>query len=113
MKIPPIHAAAVISILLVVLLIVVFVIKSKYDAGGAAAGGQSPTDMGSIIIYGSNGCGWCKKQKDYMDKKGMPYTFIDCPTETCPGFVKSYPTIMVNGTVLPPGYNELGGPLTQ
>jgi hypothetical protein len=114
MKIHPVHAFSMGSVIIVVLCFVILVMKSNYDAGGAAVGGQSPTDIGSIIVYGSNGCGWCTKQKTYLDQKGISFEFVDCPSQGCPDFVGSYPTITKNGTVMqPPGYNEFAGPLTQ
>jgi glutaredoxin len=113
MKVPPLHAFLTISVLIFVLVLVIIVVKSSYDSGGPAVGGQSPIDMGSFIIYGSNGCGWCQKQKNYMDKKGISFTFVDCQSETCPDFVKSFPTIMQNGNVMQPtGYSEFAGPLS-
>jgi hypothetical protein len=112
MKIHPVHAFLGISVIIGFLCLVILVVQSSYDAGGAAAGGQSPTDIGSIIVYGSNGCGWCQKQKTYLDKKGISFEFVDCQSEGCPTFVSSYPTIMKGGTVMqPPGYNEFAGPL--
>ena len=68
--------------------------------------GRSVVDKGDIIIYGSHGCPWCNKQEQYMKAKGIPYTFTDCDSEACPGFVNGYPTILQNGEVLS-GYTEL------
>jgi hypothetical protein len=76
------------------------------DVGGSGANGRSVVDKGNIIIYGSRGCPWCQKQEQYMKAKGIPYTFTDCDTESCPGFVNGYPTILQNGEVLS-GYTEL------
>jgi glutaredoxin len=114
MKLNPIHTFGGLVALIVVLCVIILVIKSKstYDAGGPAAGGQSATDMGSIIVYGSKTCPWCVKQESYLTAKGISYTFVDCKTETCPDFVQGYPTIMTNNQITS-GYSEMAGPLTN
>ncbi|MBF0119260.1 MAG: glutaredoxin family protein [Desulfobacterales bacterium] len=61
---------------------------------------------GKITIYGSSSCGWCQKQKNYLNSKGIAYTFIDCSTNSCPDFVKAFPTIDNNG-IISEGYQEL------
>ena len=30
------------------------------------------------IVYGADWCGWTKKQKKYMEEKGIDYTYVDC-----------------------------------
>jgi hypothetical protein len=44
-------------------------------------------------IYGSMGCGWTRKQIEYMKKNGKSYTFVDCEEEDCPG-VEGFPTMV-------------------
>lgn len=61
---------------------------------------------GELTVYGTSWCSWTKKQRDYLDQKGMSYTFVDCDTEHCPGFVSGYPTLDRNGAILS-GYQEL------
>ena len=41
-----------------------------------------------------------------MKYKGIPYDFVDCNNQECPGFVESYPTISMNGQVYK-GFTEL------
>jgi len=53
-------------------------------------------------IYGSMGCGWTRKQLEYMKKNGKPYVFIDCDKEECEG-KKGFPT-----TIGPDGTETLG-----
>jgi len=77
--------------------------SSKYDAG---AGGQSAVDKGNLIVYGSKTCPWCVKQEQYLTGKGIDYTFVNCPTETCPEFVNGFPTLMLNGEIKH-GYTEI------
>lgn len=59
-----------------------------------------------ITMYGTDGCPWCVKQKDYFKEKSMEYTFKDCDKGECPSFVTGYPTIVKDGQVMP-GYQEL------
>lgn len=59
-----------------------------------------------ITMYGTDGCPWCVKQKDYFKEKNIEYTFKDCDKGQCPGFVSGYPTIVKDGQVMP-GYQEL------
>jgi hypothetical protein len=51
------------------------------------------------------GCGWTRKQLDYMKKAGKPYEFIDCDKGGCSGMDAFPTTIDPNGekTV---GYQE-------
>lgn len=67
---------------------------------------QTPPDKGSVIVYGSQTCPWCKKQEAYMKYKGIPYDFVDCASQECPDFVTSYPTISMNGQLFR-GFTEL------
>lgn len=67
---------------------------------------RSVPDKGNIVVYGSRSCPWCQKQETYLNSNGIPYTFVDCNTEQCPGFVNGFPTILKNGEILE-GYTEL------
>ena len=67
---------------------------------------KSKYTIGDVKFYGSDTCGWCTKQKKYFDDKGITYQFIDCKTSECPEFVKSFPTLVVDGKVTT-GYQEL------
>jgi len=58
------------------------------------------------LIFGSPSCGWCKKQLQYMDAKGLPYHFVDCNTNACPDFVNGFPTLVVNNKITY-GYTEI------
>ena len=53
-------------------------------------------------IYGTMGCGWTRKQIDYMKEKGKPYTFVDCSKGGCDG-MKAFPT-----SVSPTGEKVVG-----
>ena len=53
-------------------------------------------------IYGTMGCGWTRKQIDYMKENGKPYTFVDCYKGGCDG-MKAFPT-----SVSPTGEKVVG-----
>ena len=66
------------------------------------------TDLraGNLTVYGSDGCSWTKKQLAYLDKKGMPYTYVNCESGQCPKFVDGFPTLDIDGKIKV-GYTEL------
>lgn len=70
----------------------------------------APTDSvpqgPGIIMYGTDGCPWCVKQKEYFAEKNIEYTFKDCDKGGCPNFVSGYPTIVKDGKAMP-GYQEI------
>jgi hypothetical protein len=59
---------------LVVLVLVLLFLWMRHSSG-----------YNQTLIFGSPSCGWCKKQLQYMDAKGLPYHFVDCNTNACPG----------------------------
>ena len=61
------------------------------------------------IVYGADWCGWTKKQKKYMEDKGIDYTYVDCAKDkgACPPEVKGYPAIKHCDGTLKPGYQEI------
>jgi glutaredoxin len=79
--------------------------KSGFERDGRD-GTMGGGDKGNIIVYGSKTCPWCVKQEKYFKDKGIDYTFVNCPTDTCPEFVSGFPTLMVNGQIKN-GYTEL------
>jgi hypothetical protein len=62
---------------------------------------KSPQNMG-YTIYGTMGCGWTRKQLEYMEKSGKPFTFVDCDKGECAGMT-AFPT-----TVDPSGKKTVG-----
>jgi len=46
-------------------------------------------------VYGTNGCGWTRKQLEVMDKKKISHQFIDCDQdrESCNG-MSGFPTLV-------------------
>jgi hypothetical protein len=48
---------------------------------------------GSWTVYGTNGCGWTRKQLEVMKSKNIPHKFVDCDSEDCAG-MSAYPTLI-------------------
>ena len=80
------------GILVVVILILLNIVLnwSSYHGSGAA-----PTSMkgANWTVYGTNGCGWTRKQLSVMDSKKIAYTFVDCDKEDCKG-ASAFPTLV-------------------
>ena len=57
-------------------------------------------------VYGTMGCGWTRKQLDYMRKKGIPHVFVDCDTKECAG-MDAFPTLVSPRGARHKGYNEV------
>jgi hypothetical protein len=97
------------TIAIVALLVVIVALVYWRSTRGACSSGfaaHAPSDMGSVLVYGSKTCPWCVKQEDYLKQKGIPYEFTDCTTGQCPDFVSGFPTLVVNGEVKT-GYSEI------
>ena len=59
-----------------------------------------------LTVYGTNGCGWTRKQIAHLDKKGIGYDYIECDKEDCGG-ISAFPTMkLANGDVIE-GFKEL------
>ena len=58
------------------------------------------------IVYGTEWCGWTKKQLDYMKKSGNAFEFIDCEKQQCDG-IKSFPTLVSPNKEVIVGYREV------
>jgi len=67
--------------------------------------GMAPVSNG-WTVYGTMGCGWTRKQLDYMKKNGKAYTFVDCDKEECKG-MKAFPTIKHPNGDETVGYKEI------
>ena len=61
---------------------------------------------GGWTVYGSNKCGWTRKQTEEMDAKGVKYTFVDCDKESCPG-VSGFPTLKNDDGTVKVGYTPM------
>ena len=66
-------------------------------------------DRGDIFLYTLSTCGWCRKTKEWLDGKGLSYSYVDVDLE--PAGSKedvmdevrrwnprcSFPTVVING----------------
>ena len=66
---------------------------------------RSGLSAGTVTVYGTKSCPWTVKQLNYFDQKGTAYNFVDCSTQSCPSFVKGFPTVDFNGQTKV-GYKE-------
>ena len=69
--------------------------------------GQAPVEGGKKwTVFGTMGCGWTRKQLDYMKKNGKPHEFVDCDEGECNG-VEAFPTLVSPDGEKPVGYKEV------
>jgi|TARA_B110000858_G_C17611402_1_gene384667 hypothetical protein len=69
--------------------------------------GQAKKEDGKKwTVFGTMGCGWTRKQLDYMKKSGKPHTFVDCDKEGCKG-MNAYPTLVSPDGEKTVGYSEV------
>lgn len=87
--------ALIIGSLLVLLVVLVMVTRRNGGSGG------------SWTVYGTDGCGWTRKQLKEMDKKGIAYTYVNCEHEhgMCLGMT-GFPTLKDENGVITTGYKE-------
>jgi len=57
-------------------------------------------------VYGTMGCGWTRKQLDYMKKNGKSFKFVDCDKEGCSG-MEAFPTLVSPNGEQIIGYSEI------
>jgi len=67
---------------------------------------KRPSKDTKWTVYGNNHCGWTRKQKEMMDSKGIPYKYVDCEVENCPG-INGYPTITNDDGTVKVGYTPM------
>ena len=79
------------------LIAIIVLLQTKKTSSG---GGKGWT------VYGTMGCGWTRKQLEYMKKNGKSHTFVDCDEGGCDG-MDAFPTLKhPNGEIIV-GYNEI------
>jgi hypothetical protein len=72
-------------------------------------GGSAKTKTktgGGWTVYGSNKCGWTRKQTAEMEAKGVQYKFVDCDKEDCPG-VDGFPTLKNDDGTVKVGFTPM------
>jgi hypothetical protein len=68
---------------------------------------KAPVEGGKKwTVFGTMGCGWTRKQLDYMKKNGKPHEFVDCDKDGCEG-MNAYPTIKHPNGEKTVGYKEV------
>jgi hypothetical protein len=92
-------------IIIGVVLAVLVALWLSRRSGKPVKGCKGSKTTGPLTIYGTMGCGWTKKQLKHCDEKKIPYKFVDCDSESCPEFVKGYPTMDKGGEIIE-GYRE-------
>jgi hypothetical protein len=66
-----------IIIALVAIALFILFRKTRVTVSASASNGEQWT------VYGTMGCGWTRKQLDYMKKNGKSHRFVDCDKEGC------------------------------
>lgn len=61
---------------------------------------------GGWTVFGTMGCGWTRKQLEYMKKNGKAHTFVDCDKEGC-NDMKAFPTLKHPNGEVTVGYKEV------
>ena len=61
----------------------------------------------SWTIYGTMGCGWTRKQLDYMRRTGKPFVFVDCDKKECSSDIDAFPMLVSPEGVRHKGYKEI------
>lgn len=89
--------------LLILLAIIDIYILSQTKKGGAPA---AVSDGKTWTIYGTMGCGWTRKQLDYMKEAGKPFKFVDCDKGGCSD-LEAFPTLVSPDGKQHIGYNEV------
>ena len=85
------------AFIILALINIMILLQTKKSSSG---GGKGWT------VYGTMGCGWTRKQLEYMKKNGKSHTFVDCDKGGCDG-MDAFPTLKhPNGEIIV-GYNEI------
>ena len=77
--------------------------KTETKINTPAAVGVTKTEW---TVYGTNWCGWTKKQLAYLEKKGIPHKFIDCEKGNCDG-IEAFPVMKSSDGEEVVGYKEI------
>ncbi len=85
------------AFIILALINIMILLQTKKTSSG---GGKGWT------VYGTMGCGWTRKQLEYMKKTGKQFEFIDCTQNECTG-VSGFPTILHPDGNKSVGYTEV------
>lgn len=84
------HVVAYGILAVIILILLNMVLTSNKTASVPDA---APSGAAQWTVYGTNGCGWTRKQLAVMDSKKVPYKFVDCDKEDCKG-AEAFPTLL-------------------
>lgn len=74
-----------ILVLVVVLVLFVMMNKDKKTIGDS---------KGKWTVYGTDWCGYTKKQLKYMDDNSIKYDYVECSDGACEGLsIEAFPTL--------------------
>ena len=85
---------------LIIIALVAIALFILFRQSASASNGEQWT------VYGTMGCGWTRKQLDYMKKAGKPFVFVDCDKNECEG-MDAFPTLVSPKGVRHKGYKEV------
>ena len=92
----------------ILLLIINTMILANMDTKKKVMAKPDMAAPGGWTVYGTMGCGWTRKQLDYMKEKNIPHTFVDCDKDdgSCSG-MEAFPTLVDKDGVKTVGYKEV------
>ena len=96
----------VIAAVVIAVIVACKIMQLKFAVAGCSAKKAEPAPT-EYIVYGSMQCGYTVKQLEYLEKKGISFTFMDCAKGQCPASVKAFPTILKPDGTTVRGYTEL------
>jgi hypothetical protein len=85
---------------LIIIALVAIALFILFRQSASASNGEQWT------VYGTMGCGWTRKQLDYMKKNGKPHRFVDCDKGGCSG-MEAFPTLVSPNGEQIVGYSEI------
>lgn len=90
------------KLLVLVVVLVLFVMMNKKDK-------TTGDSKGKWTVYGTNWCGYTKKQLKHMDDNSIEYDYVECSDGACEGLsIEAFPTLRdPNGKLLDPGFMEV------
>lgn len=90
------------KILVVVVVLILFVMMNKKEKAQVGS-------TGKWTVYGTDWCGYTKKQLKHMDNNSIEYDYVECSDGACDGFaIKAFPTLRdPSGKLHDAGFKEV------
>jgi len=90
-------------LVLAVIAVFVFIAMCKNENPAKAARAD-----GKWTVYGTDWCGYTKKQLAYMDDNSIEYEYIECSDGACDGFdIKAFPTLIDSEDNVSTGFRKV------